>query len=150
MPLQKKRILIADDEAPIRFHINAILHRAGFEVEEASNGPDALQRLVKSDPNIPPIDLALLDVRMPGLDGVEILKELNRLGITRKTMLMTGCILSRDDIDAVYACHCSAILNKPLNAPTLIAAINEALANPPGNFPSKQTMQKEKNHVEPD
>ncbi len=60
-------ILVVDDDRLVLASLARGLHEAGYQVSEASNGSDALDIAEKNDP-----DLALLDVRMPGMDGIEL------------------------------------------------------------------------------
>ncbi len=70
MATQKPRILIADDEKNIRFTMTHALERSGYEIAAAVNGEGALKRLEAAE-----FDLLLLDLRMPGMDGMEVLRE---------------------------------------------------------------------------
>ena len=65
------KILIADDESPLRHAIRDKLLREGFEVEEAEDGEECLDKIEASRP-----DLLLLDFVMPKKDGIEVLKEI--------------------------------------------------------------------------
>ena len=65
--MDKRRILIVDDESMARALLRLMLVRAGFEVVESENGADALAKVAKKKP-----DLVLLDVMMPGMDGFEV------------------------------------------------------------------------------
>ena len=67
--LMKKRILVVDDEEGLRLLYKEELEEDGAVVELASSGPEALSKLEGS-----PIDLVLLDIKMPGMDGVEVLR----------------------------------------------------------------------------
>ncbi|MGC8839483.1 MAG: response regulator transcription factor [Anaerolineae bacterium] len=67
MPSKPSRILIAEDEAPLRSLIASLLAAEGFQVLEAQDGQEALDILRRE-----PIDLAILDVMMPGCDGFEV------------------------------------------------------------------------------
>ena len=69
------RILVADDEASIRFVLHELLEASGHEVVEASDGAEA-RRLLAGEP----FDFAFLDIRMPGVTGLEILDELTARG----------------------------------------------------------------------
>lgn len=99
-----KRILIAEDEKSIREFIVINLKRSGFEVVEADNGETALQLY---DEYNGAFDIALLDIMMPGVDGLEVCKQLrqksNTIGIiilTAKTQEMdkvTGLLVGADD-----------------------------------------------------
>jgi CheY-like chemotaxis protein len=68
---QKVRVLIVDDSPDILRTCAALLHHAGFEVQTASNGQDALDRVAEFQPHI-----ALLDVGLPDVDGYEVARRL--------------------------------------------------------------------------
>ena len=99
-----KRVLIAEDEKSIREFIVINLKRAGFEVTEAADGESALAAFEENNGNF---DIALLDIMMPGIDGLEVCKRLREksgtLGIimlTAKTQEMdkvTGLLVGADD-----------------------------------------------------
>ncbi len=65
----KKRILVVDDEEGLRFLYKEELEDEGYSVELAASGEEALQKLEKDS-----IDLVVLDIKMPGMDGVEVLR----------------------------------------------------------------------------
>ena len=62
------RILIADDEIAIRQSLGSILGYEGYEIREAPDGPSAVETLARER-----VDLLLLDVKMPGMDGFEVI-----------------------------------------------------------------------------
>lgn len=73
MDYSKKTILIVDDESDIVEFISYNLKREGFKVHSANNGKDALQLTIEIHP-----DLILLDVMMPGLDGIEVCEQIRK------------------------------------------------------------------------
>ncbi|RSL28911.1 response regulator [Salibacterium salarium] len=81
------KILIVDDQYGIRVLLNEILQKDGYKIMEASNGIQALDILEKEEP-----DLMLLDMKIPGMDGVEILQEREnkQLSAHTKVVLMTA------------------------------------------------------------
>ena len=99
-----KRILVVEDEDAIREFVVINLQRAGYDVVEANSGEAALQ---KYEENHGEFDVAILDIMMPGIDGLTVCKELRKksgnLGIimlTAKTQEMdkvTGLMLGADD-----------------------------------------------------
>ena len=66
-----KRILVVDDEEGIRFLYKEELEEEGYEVELAEGGEEALKKFSKSKP-----DLVILDLKMPGMDGLEVLERI--------------------------------------------------------------------------
>ena len=93
------KILIADDDAPIRVMLRSSLSRWGHEVVEASNGTDALA-LLESDPSI---QIALLDWLMPGVEGVEICRKLRQKENGPYVLLVTGKEENEEVIEGLEA-----------------------------------------------
>ncbi len=99
-----KTVLIAEDEASIRDFVVINLKRNGYEVIEASNGQEAIDNFDNTDKEI---DIAILDIMMPSVDGIEVCKHIRdkskRIGIimlTAKTQEMdkvTGLLVGADD-----------------------------------------------------
>jgi DNA-binding NtrC family response regulator len=98
-----KKILIVDDEKGIRELFAEVLHRAGHSVVMAPDGLAAIEVARGGD-----IDIAFLDIKMPGLNGVETLKEVRDTSPRTKVVMITG--YARDELvnDAlkmdVFAC----------------------------------------------
>ena len=82
-----KRILVVEDEDVIRDFVVINLRRAGYEVTEVPNGEAALQVFEETGGNF---DVAVLDIMMPGLDGVEVLRRLRRERITTPALFLTA------------------------------------------------------------
>jgi two-component system response regulator (stage 0 sporulation protein F) len=74
MPRELKKILAVDDEESIRELLEDFLTFQGYEVETASNGEDALLAIEAKPP-----DLVLLDIKMPGKSGIEVLRKIKAL-----------------------------------------------------------------------
>src|SRR4051812_41713631 len=70
---KKKRVLVVDDANLVRLFYRDALERAGFEVDEAINGLEALEKLL-----VAPVDLLIVDVNMPQMDGFTFLSALRR------------------------------------------------------------------------
>lgn len=102
--MNKVKILVAEDEAPIREFIVINLNRSGYEVVEAFDGQDAYEKYLQEGDSV---KIAVLDIMMPRMDGLELCKKLrsmnNNIGIvmlTAKTQEMdkvTGLLLGADD-----------------------------------------------------
>jgi DNA-binding response OmpR family regulator len=71
--MRQQRVLVVDDEKKIRDLLAAYLRSDGFEVAEAGDGAAALAKIRRAEP-----DLVILDVMMPGMDGIEVLRELRK------------------------------------------------------------------------
>ena len=69
----RRRILVVEDASLVRLYYRDALERAGFEVEEALNGVEALEKLL-----VTPADLLIVDVNMPQMDGLTFLRQLRR------------------------------------------------------------------------
>ena len=82
-----KTVLVVDDEAALRLMLRAVMGAAGWKVEEASSGEEAL-RLLESRPDL--ADVALLDMRMPGLDGQETMTRIHQLRADMPVVMLTA------------------------------------------------------------
>ena len=81
----KPRILIVDDEERFRNTMSKLLTVEGYEVSIAGTGPEALEMLRQ---NLH--DLVILDVRMPEMNGVQVLSEIKKIDVSLEVIIMTG------------------------------------------------------------
>jgi two-component system response regulator MprA len=88
----RMRILVVDDEAAVRESLRRALQLEGYDVELASNGDEALHRLTRND--LEP-DAIVLDVLMPGTDGLEVCRRLRRAGRSVPILMLTA----RSDVE---------------------------------------------------
>ena len=128
----KHRILIVDDEPNVRLNYRVTLETEGFEVREASDGGAALRELAGKD-----FDLAILDMRMPEMDGLELLERMRERKIQTPVVIITAY---GDIPHAVRAMKLGAIdfLQKPLTPEVLRSIVGEILgrhAKPPPASP---------------
>lgn len=79
------KILIVDDQYGIRVLLNEVFHKEGYDTYQAANGEQALAIADKDRP-----DLVLLDMKIPGMDGIEILKRLKDKDKTIQVIIMTA------------------------------------------------------------
>ena len=114
-------ILIVDDEPNVRLNYRITLETEGYNVFEASSAAVALEALVGRS-----FDLAILDMRMPGMDGLQLLAEIRKVGITVPVMIVTAY---SDVPHAVQAMKMGAIdfLQKPLRPEELRRIVAEIL-----------------------
>ncbi|WP_338471060.1 response regulator [Niallia sp. XMNu-256] len=80
-----KKILIVDDQYGIRILLNEVLQKEGYDTYQAANGLQALEIVQE---NVP--DLILLDMKIPGMDGIEILKRVKAIHPDMKVIIMTA------------------------------------------------------------
>ncbi len=81
----KEKILVVDDQFGIRILLNEVLQKEGYDTYQAANGLQALEVLKDHVP-----DLVLLDMKIPGMDGIEILKRMKVLQPDIKVIIMTA------------------------------------------------------------
>ncbi len=116
------RVLIVDDEERIREFLSRLLSRAGYEPLVAAEGETALALIRRESP-----DVVLLDVRMPGLDGLDVLRRAKALDATLPVVMMTAYGLVRGAVEAMQA-GASDYLEKPLDDARLVRAVRAATA----------------------
>ena len=118
---QGVRILVVDDEAYITDLIAAGLRFVGFEVDTAAEGRDALAKVAATRP-----DLVVLDISMPGIDGLEVVERLRRDGVATPVVFLTA----RDaPADRVRGLHVGGddYITKPFSLDELLARIEAIL-----------------------
>ncbi len=81
----KKKILIVDDQFGIRVLLNEIFKKDGYETFQAASGLQALEIVGKDRP-----DLVILDMKIPGMDGIEILRRLKKYDSSIQVIMMTA------------------------------------------------------------
>jgi DNA-binding response OmpR family regulator len=116
-----KRILLVDDESNVRLNFRRTLETEGHEIFEANSAEAAIQTLAKH-----PFSLAILDIRMPGMDGLELLAKMREHEIKVPAMIVTAY---SDVPNAVKAMKLGAIdfLQKPLRPEELRSIVIEIL-----------------------
>ena len=117
------KILIVDDESSARFALELLLRREGFEVREVHDGASALAECATFQP-----DLILLDIVMPGMDGLEVCRRIKSAPETRLTpvVLITGLSATEDRIKGINA-GADDFLSKPIDFSELLARTRSLL-----------------------
>ena len=110
-----KRILIVDDAATVRMYHRGILESAGFEVDEAMNGLEALEKALES-----PFDLYFVDINMPKLDGYGFLRALRAEDITQSPAVIVSTEGADHDEVAAYRAGANAYMIKPIKPDKLL------------------------------
>lgn len=114
-------VLIVDDEATIIESLEGILSDDGFEVMHAFNGYEALKQIEAHSP-----DIVLLDIWMPGMDGIETLKEIKKEYPSLPVVMITGHGSIEAAVDATKS-GAYDFLEKPLSIDKVMVTINNAL-----------------------
>ena len=117
----RPRVLVVDDEASIRDLLAKTLALAEYDVDLAPDGRAALERL-----RIIPYDLLITDLKMPGVDGLTVIKEARRLKTDIPVIIITGFSTEASAIEAVNL-GVSGYLTKPFRVPRVLAVAAKAL-----------------------
>lgn len=119
-------ILIIDDSAYMRGKIREILQMEGHEIQEAPDGIKGLQLATAARP-----DCILLDIIMPGMDGLKILETLRRQGMKIPMIIITADIQESTRRQS-FELGATAVINKPPRAEELLATVSAALRQKEG------------------
>lgn len=119
--MEKKKVLIVDDQNGIRILLMEVFGSEGYETFQAANGKIALEIVEKEPP-----DLVLLDMKIPGMDGLEILKHLKTMNPDIKVIMMTAY----GELDMIKeATELGALMHftKPFDIDEMRFAVNKQL-----------------------
>src|SRR3954453_8719873 len=117
----RPRVLVVDDEASIRDLLAKTLALAEYDVDLAPDGRSALDRL-----RVIPYALLITDLKMPGVDGLAVIREARRLKTDLPVIIITGFSTEASAIEAVNL-GVSGYLTKPFRVPRVLAAAAKAL-----------------------
>lgn len=115
------KVLIVDDQYGIRVLLNEVLEKEGYEVYQAPNGPIALEIVKNQKP-----DLVLLDMKIPGMDGLEILRHIRFVEPKLKVIMMTA-YGELDLIKEAMALGALTHFTKPFDIDELRKTVNDEL-----------------------
>lgn len=118
------RVLVVDDEEDIRNNLSDILTDLGYEVDIAGDGLSALELVRKAH-----YDVALLDLRMPGMDGITLYREIKKLRAETVAILITAYADGATSDEALDA-GAWRVLPKPVHLPNLLKLVAQAQGQP--------------------
>ena len=119
--MKDAKILLVDDEVVFANNMSKLLNRRGYQVTAVNGGDTALRSLMEN-----PFDVMVLDLKMPGMDGIAVLHEMKKLGLVTEVLVLTG----HGSIDtALEAIQLGAYdyLTKPCEIAELVSKIEAAL-----------------------
>jgi excisionase family DNA binding protein len=117
----RPRVLVVDDEASIRDLLAKTLALAEYDVDVAADGRSALERM-----RMYPYDLLIADLKMPGMDGLTVIREAKRYKADLPVIIITGFSTESSAIEAVNL-GVAGYLTKPFRVPQVLAAAAKAL-----------------------
>ncbi len=118
------RVLVVDDEASIRDLLAKTLALAEYEVDTAADASTALTRVRAAD-----YDLLIADLRMPGMDGLTLIRQVKKIRAELPVIIITGFSSEASAIEAVNL-GVAGYLRKPFRVPEVLAAAAKALGAP--------------------
>ena len=122
------KVLIVDDEVPFVQTLMKRLTRRGLQLEAAYNGPEALEKLSKDKD----IDVVILDVKMPEMDGIEVLREIKKLHPLTQVIMLTGHSTVESAIEGMQLGAYDYLL-KPCDIERVLATVAAAAAKKAGH-----------------
>ncbi len=136
MDNRKKCVLIVDDERAAREAVALVLLANGCTILTAENGKEAMEvietgRMLKRS-----IDLLILDLQMPKMDGRDVLRELARMGLHIPVIVVSGWVTAEGLMDTGYQIH--AVLAKPFEVDELTSMLSDVLNAPFSIQPAKK------------
>jgi len=117
----RPRVLVVDDEASIRDLLSKTLALAEYDVDVAPDGRSALERM-----RMYPYDLLIADLKMPGMDGLTVIREAKRYRADLPVIVITGFSTESSAIEALNL-GVAGYLTKPFRVPQVLAAAAKAL-----------------------
>jgi excisionase family DNA binding protein len=120
----RSRVLVVDDEASIRDLLSKTLALAEYDVDTAADATTALGRVRAAE-----YDLLIADLKMPGMDGLTLIRQVRRIRSGLPVIIITGFSTESSAIDAVNL-GVAGYLRKPFRVPEVLAAAAKALGAP--------------------
>jgi len=121
--MAKAKVLLVDDEEDFTATLSERMEDRGLDVDVSSSGPDAIERVQKKG-----YDAVVLDLAMPGMDGIETMKRLLAENPDLQVILLTGRGTVRSGVEAMSA-GAMEFLEKPADLDLLLKKIDKAQAN---------------------
>jgi CheY-like chemotaxis protein len=115
------RVLLAEDDPTSRECFTVALHQRGINVTAVTNGQEVLEKIAESG-----FDIILMDVQMPGMDGIETTRRIRRMGLDIPIIALTAHAFARDH-EKCFAAGMNQIIVKPIEPDTLLETVYKLL-----------------------
>lgn len=122
MAIGKRKLLLIDDDRLVRESISAYLEDSGFDVVECDEGPKGLVLFDSEQP-----DLVLSDLRMPGMDGLNVLKEIHKIDEEAPVIVISGAGVMSDVVDALRLGASDFLIKPIVDMEVLVHSITRTL-----------------------
>ncbi len=137
--MSRIKVLLVDDEVSFTTSLQRLLSRRGFDVKIAFDGPTALRFIAEEQ-----FDVVVLDIKMPGMDGIQVLEEIIRFSADIRVILLTGHYFSTEE-EATLKHGAYAYLLKPYPIMDLVNLIKEAASDKETDFNSSAKVKNQGN-----
>jgi two-component system response regulator ResD len=117
-----KQILVVDDDITSLDIVAFVFEKRGFNVERAADGPAAVQFLKTNQ-----IDLAIFDLLMPGMNGVEAVELIRKSNLTQAPIIAFTAVDDPDLHESAVKAGCNSVLTKPCSTDRLVKEIKKYL-----------------------
>lgn len=122
----QKHVLVVDDEVYFRYAASAVLKEKGYKITEATNGEDALEMILCTGKKKKTFDLLMTDILMPGMSGMELIRELRSNNITLPVLVTTG-LVEQKLFKGQLRKSCVDYIEKPFNQQEMLKRIGTLL-----------------------
>ena len=120
--MRKKRVLIAEDYADVRQMMKIMVEFYGYEAIEASDGYEAVEKTIKSHP-----DMILMDISMPVMDGLAATEAIRRREVTKRIPIIAVTAYGDLYSDQAREAGCNSVVAKPINFEELKPLLDQYL-----------------------
>lgn len=116
-----KKVLVVDDDAELRATLSEILKGAGYHIDEAPSGKEAIEKITDKD-----FDIALLDLMMPKMSGIDVLKAIKKIKPKIRVIMITAFATVENAVDAIKK-GASDYISKPFRIDDLLTTIRRVI-----------------------
>jgi CheY-like chemotaxis protein len=125
--MDKRTVLVVEDNDMNMQLVEYLLEEGGYDIVKASSGEEAL-RLTRVRAEAAPIDLILMDIHLPGMDGLSVVREMkNDPGTQKIPILALTAHAMRGDKDRFLEAGCDGYISKPIDVKTFLSSIEQYL-----------------------